>query len=94
MSCHDYCSGPLVVKLYQLMGQGSRTLCEFSLFYAKNNECMVTLDGQTQALNRAALTTIALTHSTKTFYKLFTPDFRYALKTCPSKINQNGPMML
>ena len=88
MSCKRYCSGALVVKIYQLINQGVKPLCNIDLQYigyqSKKNLCNVQIDKIKQSFDQQSLIKIALTSNRDSFNKLLNEKFKRATYLCPN----------
>lgn len=87
MSCQDYCSGALVIKIYQLMGQAFKPLCNITPIYRKQapGVCQVKLLKAKQSFDQKALLNIALAKDWQDFNKMLSNDFRQAIFRCPKR---------
>ena len=87
MTCQDYCSGALVIKLYQLIEQGLKPLCNIDVDYQEHSQtCRVKLLSETQTFNRSQLISIALLRDRLSFNKLLNAKFKSATYQCPNMI--------
>ncbi len=86
MACAEYCRGALKVKLFMLIGQGLKPLCDIKIHYSsrKGGYCVVNLDGVKQRFYERDLITIARTKYRTRFNALLTRPFLHAVYRCPS----------
>lgn len=88
MSCEQYCSGPIVVKLYQLIGQGLKPLCTINVVYRNHRKadgaCMVQIGSEQQAFNQYEMTQIALAKDREQFNKVLAKPLLKSTYLCPN----------
>ncbi len=87
MSCENYCSGALVIKLYQLIDQGLKPLCHIDLTYQDKPKpsCQVSILGIKQSFSKPQLVKIALAKNHDDLNQLVSRKFQEATYLCPRK---------
>ena len=84
MKCKNYCSGALVVKIYQLIQQGLKPLCDINVTYNNHkHQCQVNILDAEQRFDQKGLTKIALTKNRTDFDKQLNPNLLKATYLCP-----------
>lgn len=84
MPCKTYCLGALKVKLYQLIDQGAKPLCEIRIkSHKKNLGCVVSIDGAKQYFGQDDLILIAKTNNRYRFNAILNKRFLLATYRCP-----------